>query len=257
MKSLLGWAYALLNRCLRLCGFKLKRVSDPTRDFTEFFRHLGRQNCTFSTIIDVGIAHGTHSIYAAYPKARYYLVEPLEECRPVLERLKQKLNAEYHLVAAGASNTEAVFHVHADLSGSSLLNQAEGKILDGIPRKVPVRRLDAVLPANLPRPVLLKLDTQGAELQALSGLGDLLPQIDVFIIEVSLMKFRDDTPEFAAVVEHMRSLRYVVYDILEGHVRALDGALAQVDLVFISEDSPLRKSHRFFSEEQVEEYVKR
>lgn len=257
MRTLLSMLLRRINYLLGFIDLKLNRLSHPTRSFNDFFAHLKRLHWDFKTVIDVGVAYGTESIYQSFPRARYYLVEPLEECRSMLERLKARLDAQYFLVVAGAEDGTTVFNVHTDLSGSSMFEQSEGAILDGTPREVPVRRLDSILPSSFARPVLLKLDTQGAELDALQGLGNLIHEVDVMIVETSLMKFRKGTPEFADVVRNLAEYGFVVYDILEGHVRALDGALAQVDLVFVPLDSPLRSTQCFFDDAQARSYVAR
>jgi len=48
---------------------------------------------------------------------------------------------------------------------------------------------------------------------------------------------------------------FAVYDVLEGHMRALDGALAQIDLAFVRKDSVLRSQTSFFSAEQLADYL--
>ena len=48
---------------------------------------------------------------------------------------------------------------------------------------------------------------------------------------------------------------FAVYDVLEGHMRSLDGALAQIDLAFIRKDSPLRSQSAYFSPEQLADYL--
>jgi FkbM family methyltransferase len=246
-----------LNTALRRIGLRIAKTSSPTRTFTDFFEHVKRLGFEPRTVIDIGIADGTPAIYKAYPKAKYYLVEPLEEFKPVLERLKLKLDAEVFHAAAGRSNGETEFHVHDDLSGSSLFLQAEGERLDGTRRRVPLIRLDSILPPTISRPSLVKIDTQGAELAILEGLGSRIDDIDMYIIETSLLALRLEAPIFADVVSYFDQQGFSVYDILEGHVRFLDQALAQVDLVFVKKDSPLRRDSRFFSDAQAARYLKR
>ena len=197
-------------------------------------------------MIDVGIAFGTSPIYDAFPRAKYFLVEPVAECRPVLEQLKQRLNAEYFLVAAGAENGEVTFNVHDDISGSSIFAQVEGKALDGEARKTPMRRLDSLLPEKLEHPVFLKVDTQGAEIEVLKGLGSRINEIDLLILETTMMPMRHGIPQFADIVRFCDEAGFAVYDVLEGHMRALDGALAQIDLAFVRKDSPLRSQAAYF-----------
>jgi FkbM family methyltransferase len=93
--------------------------------------------------------------------------------------LKHRLNAEYFVVAAGAENRQVTFNVHDDISGSSLFAQVEGKALDGEARPTPMRRLDSLLPEYLEHPVFLKVDTQGAEIEVLKGLGSRINEIDL------------------------------------------------------------------------------
>lgn len=256
MKAFVSAAFRAVNRVLDLIGLRLLRTNAPVRDFRLFFKHLKSIGFDVRTVIDVGVAFGTSPIYDAFPRARYFLIEPVAECRPVLERLTQRLNAEYFLVAAGAENGEVTFNVHDDISGSSLFKQAEGRALDGEARPTPMRRLDSLLPRQLEHPVFLKVDTQGAELEVLKGLGTRLDEIDLLILETTMMPMRHGIPQFADIVRFCDEAGFAVYDILEGHMRAFDGALAQIDLAFVRKDSTLRSHAAYFSPDQVAGYLK-
>jgi hypothetical protein len=54
--------------------------------------------------------------------------------------------------------------------------------------RVPIKRLDACLSTPPPRPVLLKIDVQGFELEVLQGATDLLPHIDAVYVEASYVE---------------------------------------------------------------------
>lgn len=257
MKTFLSAALRGVNCAIAPFGVRLLRNNAPTRSFALFFAHLRSLGFECKTVIDVGVAFGTPPIYAAFPNAKYFLVEPVAECRPVLEKLKQRLNAEYFLVAAGATDGEVTFNVHDDISGSSLFAQVEGKALDGEARLTPIRRLDSLLPKTLEHPVFLKVDTQGAEIEVLKGLGDRISEIDLLILETSMMPMRQGIPEFADIVRFCDEAGFAVYDVLEGHIRVLDGALAQIDLALVRKDSVLRKQSAFFSKKQAADYLNR
>jgi len=256
MKAFVSAVFRALNGVLEIIGLRLLRTNAPVRDFSLFFKHLKSLGFEVRTVIDVGVAFGTSPIYDAFPRARYFLVEPVAECRPVLEKLKQRLNAEYFLVAAGAENGEVTFNVHDDISGSSLFSQVEGKVLDGEARPTPMRRLDSLLPENMERPAFLKVDTQGAEIEVLKGLGSRIDEIDLLILETTMMPMRHGIPQFADVVRFCDEAGFAVYDVLEGHMRALDGALAQIDLAFVRKDSALRSHAGFFNPDQLAHYLK-
>ncbi|UVO31807.1 FkbM family methyltransferase [Bradyrhizobium arachidis] len=257
MKASISSVFQAINLLLEPIGLRLMRTDAPVRNFGLFFKHLKSLNFDVKTVIDVGIALGTSPIYEAFPQARYFLVEPVAECRPILEQLKQSLNAEYFLVAAGAENGEVTINVHDDISGSSIFTQVEGKALDGEARLAPMRRLDSLLPEKLEHPVFLKIDTQGAELEVLKGLGSRIDEIDLLILETTMMPMRHGIPVFADIVRFCDEAGFAVYDVLEGHMRSLDGALAQIDLAFVRKDSPLRSQSAYFSADQLASYLKR
>ena len=256
MRVFVSAVFQAVNRVLETIGLRLLRTNAPVRNFALFFKHLKLLGFEVRTVIDVGIAFGTSPIYDAFPRARYFLVEPVAECLPVLEKLKQRLDADYFLVAAGAENKEVVFNVHGDISGSSLFPQVEGKVLDGEARPTPMRRLDSLLPEFLEHPVFLKIDTQGAEIEVLKGLGSRIGEIDLMILETTMMPMRHGIPQFADIVRFCDEAGFAVYDVLEGHMRALDGALAQIDLAFVRKDSVLRSQAVYFNPDQLASYLK-
>jgi FkbM family methyltransferase len=248
---------AIANRVLNLVSLKVVPLRTPTRDFKGFFRHLKAQGVDFRTVIDVGVAFGTPALYDAFPKAKFYLVEPVPGCSATLKELAKRLNAEAFNVAAGSKDGALDFFVHSDVSGSSAYRQWEGEFLDGQLVRVPVRRLDALVPPPLARPCLLKIDTQGAELEVLAGSTGLLGEVDVIIAETSFHEFRKGAPEFKAIVTELAALGFECYEVLEGHYRAVDNALAQVDLAFVRTDSSLRNTKGFFSPAQARRYLEK
>ena len=245
----------IINRVLSPFKLKLLTTGTPNRDFMGFFKHLKSLDFNIKTVIDVGIAFGTPAFYKSLPDAKFYLVEPVPQCKPLLQKLEQTIGATAFNVAAGAKNGELDFFIHSDVSGSSSLQQWEGESFDGEKVTVPVQRLDTIIPESISRPSLLKIDTQGNELDVLDGSTGILDAIDVVIIETSFHEFRKGAPEIHHIIEKMVSLGYRCYEVLEGHYRAIDNALAQVDVVFVKEDSVLRSSKCFFSAEQAEEYL--
>jgi FkbM family methyltransferase len=202
----------------------------------------------FSALVDVGIAFGSPFLYRAIPKAKYYLIEPVPCCKPILEKLTKQLNAEAFNVAAGSEDGEISLFVHSDVSGSSSFKELDPRLQDGEAVTIPMRKLDSLIPADIRRPCLLKIDTQGAELNVIKGAERLLKSVDVAILEVSFHQFREGIPEIAEVINAMTAMGFRCYDILEGEYRKLDGALAQVDLAFVPENSSLRRERTFFKQ---------
>jgi hypothetical protein len=82
----------------------------------------------------------------------------------------------------------------------------------------------------------LKIDTQGYELQVLAGASKTLEKAQLVILEVALIEINCGGPVLHEVIAYMYVRGFVVYDIVETHRRPLDGALSQVDLLFVRED---------------------
>ncbi|BCA94927.1 methyltransferase FkbM [Legionella antarctica] len=249
------YLFPMVNRMLSPLRLKLQPKSSPNRSFSEFISHLKRINFHVQTVIDVGIAFGTPAFYKSLPEAKFYLIEPVPQCKPLLEKLEHTIGATCFNVAAGSKDGEIKFFVHPDISGSSSLRQWEGEVFDGESVTVPLKKLDSLIPKSINRPSLLKIDTQGNELDVLAGAKELLEVVDVVIIETSFHEFRKGAPEIHEIISTMADLGYRCYEILEGHYRAIDNALAQVDIAFVKQDSTLRSSKCFFSEQQLSKYI--
>lgn len=233
----------LVKAVLRCAGLKVIRHPGGVESDTALMR-LRDAGMTPHTVFDVGAAFGDWSAACAgvFPRARYVLLEPLTEYRPILDARAAKIgNAT--VVNAAASNVSGTttFNVHEDLVGSSLLKETEGGNVDGVERTVPTSRVDDVARSHSLRgPFLLKVDVQGAELAVLEGATEVLRNTTAVVVEVSFLDFFLGGASFADVVKHMSARGFVVHDIFGLMRRPVDHALAQADLLFIRKDAPVR-----------------
>jgi len=229
------------------------RLERPRRStMMQFCRHLRNLGYAPGTIIDVGVADGTFDLYTMFPSATYLLVEPLSEFEPALSWISSHYNAQYELAAAGADDEERFIYFGdslAEMHGASLRPPQHDNMIEGPgKRRVPVRRLDGLVEErNLPGPYLLKIDTQGTEIEVLRGAERILPQVDVVIAEVSFFNFRQkpNQPLVDYVLRFMDERGFFPYDFFGGFNRPLDDALGQVDIAFVKRDGPFRRDYRF------------
>src|SRR5690606_37714243 len=89
---------------------------------------------------------------------------------------------------------------------SSALEPLTRRVSDDVePLEVPVCRLDNALQQILLRPpILLKLDLQGFEIEALRGASEALAKMDYVVIETSFVPLYPGEPDFLELIDHMR-----------------------------------------------------
>lgn len=222
-------------------------------------QHLGLRP---RSIIDVGAAYGDFSRLCTsyFPAARLLMFEPLAEYKPYLDRVVEDFpQASVCAAAAGSEAGRRSINVHPDFVGSSfLLETEEQSDVNGVARDIAVTTIDRETASlELPSPVLLKVDVQGAELEVLAGAEKTLARCDAVILEATLFNTFAGGPLLHDVVAFMAVRGFCVYDITGNLYRPLDGALMQVDVVFVPGSSALRRHHAYATPEQRAEQTKR
>lgn len=200
-----------------------------------------------ATIIDVGAFHGDWSrgVHAIWPDAKQFMVEPQAARIPQVRQTAAALGATLIPELLGRTAGEAVeFNVMA--SGSSVLPENSP-----VPREVERRTLhtldSAVDAPNLKKPVVLKIDAQGYELEILAGAPAVLARTDAVLLEVSFIEINKGAPLAAEVVAAMAQYDFVMCEVLEIHRRPLDRAMNQVDFLFVRKDHPLMLDTRHWA----------
>lgn len=245
---------SLLNKVVSFSGYQLSKRKTNARNSADGVIKNIASHFSPDSIIDVGAALGswTEKCHIFFPQAKYVLIEPLAEFSSALKKIQEKRKNVYIVQAAAtATPGKKIFNVHADLFGSSLNKEAEGGNVDGTPREVEAKTIDQIAAENnLSGKFFIKLDVQGAELEALSGAKKILADTECLIIEASLFKSFINGDDLATVVEKMKEFGFVVYDIFGGLYRPYDDALCQIDLVFVKENGIFREFQGYASPEQ-------
>jgi hypothetical protein len=142
-------------------------------------------------------------------------------------------------MALGGRNGTAVLNIAEDTEGSSLLaveprevrNSPGSRFVDV--EQTELRTLDSVLPqvTSDARPLYLKLDTQGSELEILRGAGRTLQRARLVESELSLVSLYRGGPLFDDVVSFLRDRGFALISV-EGVDEERDtGHMLQVDAI--------------------------
>lgn len=191
-------------------------------------------------ILDIGACRGdwTSMCRGVYPDASFYLFEPI--AYPELEKIKQHMPRTIVFQALLDETTREVDWYEKQNTGDSMFRERTHHYRECVPVKkttVPLHELiDPYLP--LMQNVLIKIDSQGAEIPILRGAGDILQKTDFILLEIPFFgQYNERVPGFLEHIRYMNEIGYVPFDLLEHHY-AKD-YLIQVDVLFVSKRHPL------------------
>jgi FkbM family methyltransferase len=236
--------YSFANAVLGHLGWQIVRKSIVV-GFRPALQRIKALGVEPATIFDIGVAYGTPELYAEFANGRYFLIDPLPHSLPYMRRWAQKLDASIYNLGLGETEGELQISVQKDIGGSTLYRELGSADTIGTVR-VPIRRFDSLFqPADLASPCLVKIDVQGAELAVLRGMGKLIQNVDLLIVEVSSIVTLEGAAHMFETIDYMRQNGFTIYDICGLGRRPLDNALAQLDLVFCKNDSRLLQDRRW------------
>ncbi|MDH3716615.1 MAG: FkbM family methyltransferase [Planctomycetota bacterium] len=175
---------------------------------------LRDQQVSFSTIVDGGANVGQFARAAslAYPDSTILSFEPLPDvARKLRHNLADLPNHRVFEKALGNIDGEIEFHQSSYSQSSSVLvrEKCEDSLLQGTREigtlKVVICKLDSELDhSELRPPVLLKLDVQGYELEALQGAREVLARTSHVLVETAFEKTYAGEPHFEEVWLYLR-----------------------------------------------------
>jgi FkbM family methyltransferase len=158
------------------------------------------------TVIDCGANQGSFSsqLLEQWPTASIHAVEPTPGLHGTLSRIPL---ARLHRAALSDSVGEVVLHLNENSEASSIEGSIDGD-QGGV--RVPSVTLPMLIESTgRSRIDLLKLDVEGAEIQAMKATSDsFLERIDQLSIEFHEFMFPSHRPEIAALSERLSRLGF-------------------------------------------------
>lgn len=200
----------------------------------------------FGTVIDGGANVGQFARAAstAFPQATIYSIEPLPDAaRQLRQNLGDHPQVKVFETCIGERDGTTTIRENAHSQASSILpirsdkDQGVTDLRELRQLEVPIARLDTLLAGQaLKAPVLLKLDLQGYELQALKGAPELLKQCSHLLVETVFETFYEGEPLFEDLLLYLREAGFHFVRPLN-FLRNVAGDIIQMDALFA------RKSH--------------
>ncbi|MFM8395777.1 MAG: FkbM family methyltransferase, partial [Acidobacteriota bacterium] len=215
-------------------GAPLARV-DPFGSYPNRF-------ATPMTVIDIGGSHGQFVSEAlrAFPAAKIYSFEPLPECFEELQQIARQHPALHprQLALSDAAGFDD-FNV-SSFSDSSSFQRMLPKHLEAWPHtatkeciRVEKARLDDQFdPVELARPIFIKIDVQGHELQVIRGGRQVLAASQRVMIECNFANLYDGQPGFDELHREMRELGFLLDCLISPLRHPVTGELMSSDLIY-------------------------
>ena len=229
-------ARGVLEQIIGHYGYSLKIDGNPPRGFANFFKYIIRTGFQPKTVFDVGVGNGTPWLYEAFPKVHFVLIEPQMEFETSLKRICKQMDAEYHLVGAGETESDLpLYRLSNSPTGSSFLPPSEqAKNIWGTfnqsEEKTHIVQLDTY--KDQLDPFLLKIDTEGYELKVLQGAARILAKTDLVLMEVAIAERQVGEADLIEIGMCMKKNGFRLIDIPMLTQQSVHGPLLYVDVAF-------------------------
>jgi FkbM family methyltransferase len=197
--------------------------------------HLIENYFTPTTILDIGANNGQWYSIAKkqWPSSEIYSIEANKDCEPYLS----KLNPNYKICLLAKDNN--LYNYYKRLSqpdqatGNSIYKELTHFFQEGnytIESTKGITLTDLFIDKTFD---LIKLDTQGSELDIMSGGIEIIKKAKGILIEVSLTPYNENAPLYNDVIQFMSNLDFEPIDILdESHNHGSN----QQDILFLNKN---------------------
>ena len=205
-------------------------------------------NSGSKVIIDVGAHEGgfTGELLLRAPLAKFHCFEPNPNVFPILEKncigyglLDHKPRALAHNVALGSKEGVHDFLITKNSACSSFFTSSDHnkawagdycEVAETRPVKVSTLASYAA-DHNIHDVKLLKIDTQGSELEVLIGAAELLASIEYVYAEVQFVALYEGAPLWTDLIRYMWGQQFFPF-LVGGFCLSPDGENLQADILF-------------------------
>lgn len=234
----------LIKRLLATAGLELKKIDFSNSEEACASRLLRKASCDL--LVDVGANEGQYGkkVIQTMPRIRVLSFEPLSTAHDRLSQVARQY-PRWSVAERCAIGNEDGF-IEINVSGNSVSSSIlpmESAHRDAAPEssyvgreRVPIRRLDTVLPTYLAgdERVYLKTDTQGYEKNVVLGAQGIMGKVSAMQLELSLVQLYSGQTLAFEMIEFLRSLGFLPFAFSNVFSNEITGELLQMDGFFIN-----------------------
>lgn len=200
-------------------------------DLPAVIQTLTSKGYNINSVFDIGANKGTWTLQyeKLLPQATFHLFEA-NPAHPRPARLSQK-HSWFNAVLSSPETTEVEFYGISG-TGDSYYKEDTQAYQSCVPIKLPTTTLSAIVHKySLPLPQLIKLDTQGSELDILKGAADVISHVDILMTEMAVLPYNKGAPTFDQYMSTLTHLGFVPVGVERVH--QADNIVIQLDMVFL------------------------
>ncbi len=214
------------------------------KDWNYFFKSIGwkeqsenslKQISNYFTpesVLDIGANIGQFYLdcKSIYPDAKYHLIEGNTMC----ENSIKELGVDYSMVLLSDDVKEVNFWMRTDdpfATGNSIYKENTQYYKNSLSVKKWTKTLDLLFENQSFD--LIKIDTQGSELDILKGGEKLVKSAKGILLEVSYSQYNDGSPLSEEVIEYMNKIGFTKSIVIDSISHPETGLHIQDDILFI------------------------
>ena len=189
------------------------------------------------TILDIGAHKGQFYSWAkkVWPDAFIWMVEANDCHENILKNIVSSNNDRYTIATIGDKEREVNFYTRSDkpwTEGASYYKESNYWDIPHLVMEIPkiLQPLDNLF-TNDSHFDLIKIDTQGSELDIITGGKNICKKADYLLLEVALTEYNEKAPLKNEVMQFMENLDFENIMVIGEHIDH-EGNFVQEDIVF-------------------------
>ena len=193
-----------------------------------------------NAILDIGAHTGQFHSWAkkVWPDAGIFMIEanPLHES--TLDRLAMMNGDNYLMAALGDEEREVTFYTRSDkphTEGNSYYKEHNYWDIPQLVQenKVKLKKLDNIFEDDAVFDII-KIDTQGSELDILKGGKKLVSRASVIVLEVAYVEYNEGAPTAKEITDYMNQIGFTEKMSIGEHYEG--DKIIQKDLLFLNKE---------------------